>query len=190
MISVTFENEEPLDGVGVRNFMADRRDFPWFGRGLSVPFVDGIQGARLGDLALLVYTYGTVPTVGSPFPPSLRSIQQTILEARPTPWPEAKGSAQPRKRWDRLASLMGRGEVPCPADPAFTKRFRLTAPNGFPARVLHDRARAAMLATDPSTSFAWSASRVMIHRPERLAGRPRDEFLSQAITVLQAWIAS
>jgi hypothetical protein len=47
-----------------------------------------------------------------------------------------------------------------------------------------------MLATDPSTSFAWSASRVMIHRPERLAGRPRDEFLSQAITVLQAWIAS
>lgn len=189
MIPVSFDSEEPLGAVGVRDFMADRRDFPWFGRGLSVPFVDGVQRARFGDLALLAYTYGTVPAVGGPFPPSLRSIQQTILEASPTPWPDARGSAQPRKPWDRLASLMGRREVPCPADPAFARRFRLIAQNGFPARVLHDRARAAMLATDPSTAFAWSGARAMIHRPGRLTGRARDEFLSQAITVLQSWIA-
>lgn len=188
MIPVSFDDEEPLDGVGVRDFLADRRGFPWFGRGLSVPFVDGVQRAKLGDLALRVFTYGTVPALGGPFPPSLRSVQQTLLEACPTPWQEESGSAQPRRRWDRLTSLLGSGEVPCPTDPAFAKRFRVTAPHGFPACVLHDRVRAAMLATDASTSFAWSDARVMIHRPGRLAGRDRDAFLSQAITVLQAWI--
>lgn len=188
MIPVSFDHEEPLDGVGVRDFLAERRGFPWFGRGLSVPFVDGVQRAKLGEFTLRVFTYGTVPALGGPFPPSLRSIQQTIFEASPTPWPEEVGSVQPRRRWDRLASLLRSREVPCPRDPAFAKRFRVTAPHGFPERVLHDRVRAVMLATDASTSFAWSGARVMIHRPGRLTGLGRDAFLGQAIAVLQAWI--
>jgi hypothetical protein len=168
----------------VRDFVAERRAFPWFSLGLAPAFVESFEGAEVGDVVLLSYTFGVLPIAG-PLQRAIPVTQHAIVEASPVPGMTGVGQVQPRAQWHRVASWLGFREVSFPEDVAFARRFRVTSSSDHPRDIAHARVRQAMLATS-ETSFAWSEGRVMVRRPGPLAETERRTFQEEAVTLIAA----
>lgn len=179
----SFRPQPPLDGRDVRAFVAERRDFPWFSRDLTVPFVDALTKATQGECVLSVYVLGALPVAGGPISPALRARQHTILEARDRAWATGAGQAAPRTGLHKWMPWLGMREVRLDDRP-FGSRYRVT---GLDAqRVLSPPVRAALLALPSGCSFAWAGERVMIAYAGRVQGDRRRDFVTAALRVVRA----
>lgn len=165
----------------VRDFVAERRAFPWLS-GLAPSFVEGLEGAEVGDLAVLSYAFGVLPIAG-PLQRSLSVTQHVIVEANPAPRLTGAGQVQPRAQWHRVAGWLGFHEVSFPEDVPFAARFRVTSSSDRPRDIVNAQVRQAMLAT-AETSLAWSQGRVMVRRPGPVAEEERMAFQRQAIALI------
>jgi hypothetical protein len=166
----------------VRDFVAERRAFPWFSLGLAPAFVENFEGAEVGNVVLLTYAFGVLPIAG-PLQRTLPATQHAIVEASPVPGLTGAGQIQPRAQWHRVASWLGFREVSFPEDGPFAKRFRVTSSSDHPRDIVHARVRQAMLATT-ETSLAWSQGRVMVRCPGPLAEAERKAFQEEAVALI------
>lgn len=165
----------------VRDFVAERRAFPWFSLGLAPAFVEHLEGAEVGDLVVLCYAFGVLPIAG-PLQRALPVTQHVVVEASPAPRLAGAGQVQPRAQWHRVAGWLGFREVSFPEDIPFASRFRVTSSSDHPRDIVHARVRQAMLATT-ETSLAWSQGRVMVRRPG-LAEADRMAFREEAVALI------
>jgi hypothetical protein len=171
----------PLSGK-VRDFVAERRAFPWFSLGLAPAFVENLEGAEVGDVVLLSYVFGVLPIAG-PLQRALPVTQHEIVEASPVPRLTGAGQIQPRAQWHRVAGWLGFREVSFPEDIQFARCFRVTSSSDRPRDIVHARVRQAMVATS-ETSLAWSEGRVMVRRPGPLSETERGAFREQAVALI------
>ena len=149
----SFRAQPPLNGREVRAFVADRREFPWFSRNLTVPFVDALTKATEKERVLLVYVLGALPVAGGPISLAFQPRQHTILEARDDGWALGMGRAEPRSAWNRWLSWLRVGEVRID-DRALAARYRVTGADA--QRVLGPEVREALVFLPAGSSFAWA----------------------------------